>query len=303
MASDWDAEIEVDEAAARALIAGRFPALDVTSLRRLGEGWDNTVWATADGIAFRFPRRAIAIPGVRRELALLPHLAARLPAAIPDAAYPGEPNDAFAWPWFGSALIPGAEVAAAAPLPHEGVRLATELGAFLRALHALELDAPADTLELDPMGRADLARRIPRAQAALDRIAPRWDGDERARRVLAEAVEHDGAGDVRPVLVHGDLNLRHALVNPEGGLAGVIDWGDMCRAPRSVDLALYWSLFGPAARAAFRDAYGPLDGSTLARARVLALFFDAMLVDYAHATGMAALEREALRGLHRTLTA
>jgi hypothetical protein len=50
---DWDPEIEVDENLARALIADQFPSLDVTSLRRIGEGWDNTVWATVEDIAFR----------------------------------------------------------------------------------------------------------------------------------------------------------------------------------------------------------------------------------------------------------
>jgi aminoglycoside phosphotransferase (APT) family kinase protein len=45
------------------------------------------------------------------------------------------------------------------------------------------------------------------------------------------------------VIVHGDLNLRHPLVSESGGLAGVIDWGGVCRAPRSVVLPLYWSLF------------------------------------------------------------
>ncbi len=108
--------------------------------------------------------------------------------------------------------------------------------------------------------------------------------------------------DADPVLVHGDLNLRHALVSESGGLAGVIDWGDMCRAPRSVDLPLYWSLFDGAARGAFRTAYGPLSDATLARARVLAMFFDATLAAYAHDKGMVDLEREALRGLTRTVT-
>jgi aminoglycoside phosphotransferase (APT) family kinase protein len=55
--AERDAEVEVDEALARALIAARFPALDSRSLRRVGKGWDNVVWATGDGVAFRFPRR------------------------------------------------------------------------------------------------------------------------------------------------------------------------------------------------------------------------------------------------------
>jgi hypothetical protein len=84
---EWDSEIEVGEELARRLIAEQFPQLDVTHLRRLGEGWDNTVWATSEQIAFRFPRRQIALGGVKREMAILPELASRLPARIPDAAY------------------------------------------------------------------------------------------------------------------------------------------------------------------------------------------------------------------------
>lgn len=103
------------------------------------------------------------------------------------------------------------------------------------------------------------------------------------------------------VIVHGDLNLRHPLVAESGGLAGVIDWGDMCRAPRSVDLALYWSLFDADGRAAFRAAYGPLSDEALTSARVLALFFDATLAVYAYEKGMGDLQTEALQGLTRTL--
>ena len=117
--------------------------------------------------------------------------------------------------------------------------------------------------------------RVPRARAALELAAPLWGGGERASAVLdaAERLEPD----TDAVLVHGDLNLRHALVSESGGLAGVIDWGDMCRAPRSVDLPLYWSLFDAVSRAVFRAAYGSVTEDTLARARVLALFFDATL--------------------------
>jgi len=271
---EWDSEIEVDEGLARVLIAEQFPQLNVSLLRRVGEGWDNTVWAASQEIAFRFPRRQIAIPGVKREMAILPQLASKLPARIPDAAFAGAASTAFPWPWFGSRLIAGTEVALAGlPTDRRG-RLAVQLGQFLRRLHSLP-PSIAVSLATDPMGRGDMAARVPRAQAALERVAYLWDGGERADAILGTA--ENLPPDTAPVLVHGDLNLRHALVSPEGGLAGVIDWGDMCRASRSVDLPLYWSLFDTEARAAFRAAYGPLTEHTLAQARVPALFFDATL--------------------------
>jgi hypothetical protein len=61
------------------------------------------------------------------------------------------------------------------------------------------------------------------------------------------------------------------------------------------------SLSDTESRAAFRAAYGPLTKDTLARARVLALFFDATLVVYANDKGRDDLQTEALQGLNRTL--
>jgi aminoglycoside phosphotransferase (APT) family kinase protein len=231
-------------------------------------------------------------------MAILPELASQLPAPIPNAAYAGAPSAGFPWPWFGSRLINGVEIAVADLGAERRGRLAAELGQFLGRLHDLR-PSIATSLAIDPMGRADMTARIPRTHAALRQVASLWDGDGRADDVLNAA--KNLPPDADPVIVHGDLNLRHALVSQSGGLAGVIDWGDMCRAPRSVDLPLYWSLFDTEARAAFRAAYGPLTDATLARARVLALFFDATLAVYANDKGMDDLKREALHGLSRTV--
>ncbi len=81
---DWEPEVVVDAALVRALLAEQFPDLDASSARPIGEGWDNAVWAIEETWAFRFPRRRIAIPGVEREIAVLPRLAPLLSVAIPE---------------------------------------------------------------------------------------------------------------------------------------------------------------------------------------------------------------------------
>jgi aminoglycoside phosphotransferase (APT) family kinase protein len=294
----WDAEIEVDEALARALISARFPVLAAGSLRRIGAGWDNVVWATEDDVAFRFPRRQIAVPGVGREIALLPVLAPRLPLAIPDAAYVGAPCERFRWPWFGSRLIAGREIAEALLDDAARVALAPRLGEFLRTLHGLELDAAA-ALAADPTGRTDMAIRVPMTRAALADVAPSWTAPAWVDDLLAQAERLPAPA--ASALVHGDLHVRHLLVDAAGALAGVIDWGDVCRAHPSADLSLYWSLLPPDGRDAFLGAYGPVEEHGLLRARVLALFLCATLATYARAEEMPALEREALDGLARTV--
>ena len=98
--AEWDAEVVVDESTVRALLAEQFPELDAASARLLGEGWDNSVWVVEERWAFRFPRRAVAIPGIERELDSLPRLAPLLPVPIPVPRFIGVPNDRFAWPFF-----------------------------------------------------------------------------------------------------------------------------------------------------------------------------------------------------------
>lgn len=296
----WDADITVDEALARALIERRFPALDARSLRRVGAGWDNVVWATADGVAFRFPRRRVAVPGVEREIAMLPALAPRLPLAIPDAAYAGAPSVRYPWPWFGSRLIAGREIAAVRLDGAARVALAARLGTFLRTLHDVDL-AGADELPADPWDRTHMAVRVPRTREALAGVARLWTAPSWVGELLAEA-ERLPAPEPS-ALVHGDLHVRHVLVGETGVPTGIIDWGDLCRADPSADLSLYWSLLPPAGRDAFLGAYGPVEEHALLRARVLALFLCATLAAYAHAEAIRDLEHEALDGLARTLVA
>lgn len=296
---EWDAEIEVDARLARRLIRDSYPELDAGCLRTLGVGFDNTVWATRDGVAFRFPRRKIALAGITREMRWLPQIAPHLPSAIPDAAYPGAPSSLFPWPWLGSRLIDGREIAERGVDDVARDGLAKDLGTFLGSLHRLSVP-DLDALPFDPMGRADMTIRVPRARAALDELDPSGTLKGRAEGVLVMAENLPPAGD--SVLAHGDLHVRHALVDAGGRLAGVIDWGDICRAPAAVDLSPYWSVLPPAARDGFRSAYGTVDEAALLRARVLALFLSAVLAAYARDQGLPALEAEALAGVERTLT-
>jgi aminoglycoside phosphotransferase (APT) family kinase protein len=264
-------------------------------LRLLAEGWDNAVWLADERWVFRFPRRAIAIPGVRREIAVLGELAPRLPLAIPVPRFVGEPTEAFPWPFFGAERIPGEELADAGLTAEQRCALGRPLGEFLRALH--DVDAPAD-LPADPLGRGDMAKRVPRAIEALEQVAPLWPAPPAAYEVLEAARELPELPAT--VLVHGDLHLRHLLLR-RGALHGVIDWGDVCRGDPSLDLPLIWCALPPDGRADFFAAYGSVTEDQLLRARVLAIFLSAVLAVYGRHEGMDALVREAVAGLDRSV--
>lgn len=289
----WDAELVIDESLVRALLGEQFPDLDASSARLLGEGWDNSVWLVEESWAFRFPRREVAIPGVERELAVLPRLAPLLGVPIPVPAFVGRPSDRYPWPYFGARLLPGDEPADA-EVDHARVELGAELGRFLSVLHHVELDV---VLPVDPLGRGDMSKQLTMArQLAAEPASPAIG---RASSLFEHAAELDPPTDA--VLVHGDLHLRHVLLE-QRALSGVIDWGDVCVGDPSIDLQIAWSLLPAGARARFFDGYGPIDDERRLRARVLAVRLCAMLAHYARSVGYASLEREALAGFERALS-
>lgn len=79
----------------------------------------------------------------------------------------------------------------------------------------------------------------------------------------------DSVSKQTPVLLHGDLHLRHVYAD-RGQLTGILDWGDTTYGDPAFDLARF-SMAGPRAMAAFLDGYGAVDvpESTLSCYRVL----------------------------------
>jgi hypothetical protein len=158
---------------------------------------------------------------------------------------------------------------------------------------------PAGELPGDPLGRANMRLRVPRTVERLAELEQQglW-------RVPASV--HDALDAARglpaPVpsaLVHGDLHIRHLLVDENCGPTGVIDWADICRGDPAIDLPLFWSLLPAGGRTEFLDAYGTVTDAQLLRARVLAVFLSATLAVYAHHEAMPNLEREAVAALER----
>jgi aminoglycoside phosphotransferase (APT) family kinase protein len=280
--------VTVDEPLARRLLHAQFPELAGAPIRLLSEGWDSTVFLVDETWAFRFPRREIVVPALEVELAILPRLAPALPVAVPVATHVGRPGEGFPWPWSGAPLIPGAEATGTG----DRGALAPQLARALRALHA----ADVGPLRRDLNARADMQRRVPFTRERLAEIRELWTAPVDRILEAAEGLSAPGASAV----CHGDLHFRHLIVE-RGELRGLIDWIDICFDDPAIDLQLYWSFFEPAERKGFAAAYGPLDEATLLRARVIALFLNAMLLQYGTAEGHTEVAREARASLERTV--
>jgi len=327
--SQWTAEVEVTPQFAADLLREQFPDLGAQQVTVLATGWDNTAFVVDGQWLFRFPRREIAVPGVQREITVLPRLAATLPLPIPDPQFVGQPSSRYPWPFFGARLLPGGELADSGLSDSERSTAAASVGHFLRMLHdpgLLVVLADGADLPVDPMQRASAPVRARRAREVLDRLVHRgvWPADSDVMRFLDQA-EHGAAeagsaagvtGATEPgrtraagdgvsggghlVVSHGDLHVRHLLVDRDGSATGVIDWGDLCLADPAVDLSIAYFGFAGKARADLLSAYGrPVTAERELAARACAISLAASLAEYAAADGRAPLLRECVAGLRR----
>jgi len=322
--SQWTAEVEVTPQFAADLLREQFPDLPAQRVTVLATGWDNTAFVVDGQWLFRFPRRRIAVPGVQREITVLSRLAPRLPLPIPDPRFVGQPSSRYPWPFFGARLLPGVELTDSGLSDSERAVVAASVGYFLRLLHdpGLVVLMEGADLPVEPMRRASAPVRARRAREVLDRLMHRgiWPADSDVIRFLDQA-EHGAAGAASAdgvagtraaedgvsgggllVVSHGDLHVRHLLVDRDGSATGVIDWGDLCLADPAVDLSIAYFGFAGEARADLLSAYGrPVSAEQELAARACAISLAASLAEYAAADGRAPLLRECVAGLRRAV--
>jgi aminoglycoside phosphotransferase (APT) family kinase protein len=275
----WRPEVAVDQRLATRLIHDQFPQLN--RVEPLGEGWDYSAFRVDDELVFRFPRRAVVLPGMAREIATLPRLS--LPVQIPVPLYVGEPSTDFPWGFFGAPFIQGDEPIDISDEARAAISI--DLARTLRALHAHD---PAE-LPLDANQRADMKRRVPWARDALAQLGVA------AENVFADAAEL-GVLEAS-ALCHGDLHFRQILVRDR--LNGIIDWVDVCRANRAIDLSLLWDFVPRKMFDQFLAEYGTVSEEELLVARVLSLGLNATLANYARDLGDQRLENAAIAAVHR----
>lgn len=285
------AEVDIDEALARALLRTQHADVADRPLRLLAAGWDNVVYRLGDDLTVRLPRRALAAELVANELRWLPGLAERLPlpiaapvrAGVPSSG-PGRPTYPFDWSicrW-----IDG--VTALESPPVDPALTAEALGSFLGGLHQpAPDDAPANRFRGVPLEtRHDrTVEQLAALADVVDAVALRSVWDE-----LVALPRWSGP----PVWLHGDLHPGNLVVDGDGRIAGVIDFGDVTAGDPATDLAVAWMLLPAEHRHHVRGTH---DDDTWGRARGWALALG--LVYLAHSADAPAF---ATLG-HRTLAA
>jgi aminoglycoside phosphotransferase (APT) family kinase protein len=252
---------EIDSALVRRLVAAQFPQWADRPVRPVSsQGWDNRTFRLGDDMSVRLPSHRRYVAAVEKEHAWLPRLAPHLPLPIPAPLAIGAPGEGYGWPWSVNRWLVG-DAAAAAPIDDRR-QFAADLAAFLSALQRI------DASEGPLAGSHSFWRGGP--------LATYDDETRRSIAALGASIDTDAASEVwdaalaaawrgPPVWVHGDVAPGNLLVS-DGGLSGVIDFGQACVGDPACDLAIAWTFFEGESRAALRAGL-PLDPATWARAR------------------------------------
>ncbi len=332
---------EVGEELVAALLRAQHPDLAGRHLQVVDGGRDNFICRLGEDLAVRLPRHEIAAAIAAKEHAWLPPLARRLPVAVPTPVRTGAPGCGFPWRWsvvpwihgataasepldageasrFASFLStlhttalgrPRAEDARAEgdPQPPESGPGPAEGGLRSAALHEKSARGaprlsdlhPGPRLPKNPFRGVPLRERTLEVEERLERLRDPTDA------IVSEVLEAWRLGlAARPArrrrCIHGDLHPGNVITS-YGGLAGVIDWGDLTAGDAATDLAAAWMLFDdPAGRAACLEAYGA-SKAQMARAMGWAVFFGSALLDRAAAGAAGAATASGLRATrHRT---
>ncbi|MGM0852334.1 MAG: phosphotransferase [Bacillota bacterium] len=302
MASRWDSEVAVTIEQARLLIGDQFPELHPSRLDIIDYGFDNTVMKVNNDWVFRFPRRDIAVKLLETEGKLLPLLDEKnLGLQIPVPTFLGEPSPQYKWPFLGYRFVEGT----IPPRAHEVVRegeSALELARFLTNLHHMDVSEVGKRgVPYDEMARLQVEMRLPTLEKNIHEI----EELNLFHRVdkLKDYLQHVPKKPLpsETTLVHGDLHFKNIVVNTDGILSGVLDWGDVHIGHRAIDLNLVYSYLNPAGRDLFFKEYGEVEEVELVYARFKAIYTNVVLLLYGYHEKQPHTVVEAQRSLELAL--
>lgn len=299
MNKPWLAEYPVSLELAGKLIMLQFPEIELKEIKQFGEGFDNTVIQINGQFVFRFPRRPIAVTLIQVENQLLPSIAGTFPLAIPEPIFFGKPSTLYPYPFTGYKMVKG-------HLPVEGtkakkVESAKRFARFLKVLHSFPVEkAKRLGVQPDGMMRLDVPYRKKSLMENVSNLIKL--GYFEQAHAVKDFVETLGEGELdvqHPIsLVHGDIHIRNVLLDDEGVLTGVIDWGDVHIGNPAIDFSFLYSYFPKEVRSAFFEIYGEIEKETESLARFRAIYMLVTLLVYGidrHDEGLIAITSTGLK--------
>jgi aminoglycoside phosphotransferase (APT) family kinase protein len=275
--NQWDAKWEVSEDLAHKLISSQFPQLASKSVQKLGHGWDNTVFLVGAEYVFRFPRREVSINRLRMEGNILPKLKDYFSIAYSLPIFFGEGDYDYPAPFLGYPYLSGEFPIGLTD--KQRALSATTLAQFLKSLHAFPVKiAQENGVQHDHRNLTDIAMRKEKMHTFISGLALHFNEEE--HRAISNYLAQLRTERVKQkyVFLHGDLHFKNMLVDVNGGVSGIIDWGDIHIGHPACDLNVAYSFLPPDARSDFFKEYGDVDEETKILARLIAIYIPILIM-------------------------
>jgi aminoglycoside phosphotransferase (APT) family kinase protein len=256
----------IDAALVRRLVSAQFPQwarLPVLPVEP--GGWDHRSFRLGEQWLVRLPSARGYAAQVDKEQRFLPVLAPQLPLPIPVPVAQGVPALGYPCKWSVYRWIEGDTVTRDNGAGLQA--LALDLARFLQSLQSIDATGGPAPGEHNFFRGAALSVYDGQVHEALHRLGSRIDTTAAAevwQAALASTWQR------APVWVHGDVSQGN-LLQRDGHLCAVIDFGNCCVGDPACDLVVAWTLFDGNSHASFRAALA-LDEATWARARGWALW-------------------------------
>ncbi|QFF99934.1 DUF1679 domain-containing protein [Psychrobacillus glaciei] len=302
MSQIWSADKVVSEQGAAKIIERQFPQLKPVKAVVLGKGFDNLVFLVNNKFVFRFPRREFAAELIQTENKLLPVLSSLLPIPIPYPIYQGVLEGENPWTYGGYKSLPGETPKRLSE--EQRMKSAIPLARFLRVLHNFPLNETKELqVPFDQIGRIDLNKRRPMFKKLLEEAFEKNLIQKDMYQLLQEFLTSvkSLSTDQRQTLVHGDLHIRNMLVDEEGKVSAVIDWGDTHIGHPAIDLSIVYSFLPPEGRKIFFDVYGDVQIEEKKAANFKAIYTTLLLLLYSNEQNDHTLKEDCLDSLHIAL--
>jgi aminoglycoside phosphotransferase (APT) family kinase protein len=272
----------------RALVQRLFPQLGaIASFEPVGDGWTCDTYDIDGTWIVQLPRDVHADIDLRRQIEMLPEIAAEVSAAVP------EPELVSLDPVvMGYRKLEGVSLSQA---DDDGV-WPERLGRFLYDLHMV----PPEYLGLRARGSA-VMREERRTELATmrERVFPLLSSEERGAfgDRFDAYLGDDDLWRFATCVTHNDLGSEHILVSPTGDLAGVIDWEEVGIGDPVWDFAWLLGARPDAGERALAAYGGPADAGFRDRSRFCFLLMPWHQVIYGLDTGRDAFAQSGLAGL------
>lgn len=282
MNQSWSPDRVITENEAKNLIEEQFPILKPVTIKKFGEGFDNSAFVVNETFIFRFPRRELAAELINTENRLLPVLATKLPISVPNPDFIGVPGGDYPWSFSGYRSLNGNTPT---QLTHDQRLLSAEgLAEFLKILHQFPLtDATKLQIPKDLLGRIDMEKRMPMMETRLTEVSKKGIVHQQTLNSIRDYARTISGSltDKKVALVHGDLHIRNMLVDEKGKVSAIIDWGDTHIGHPAIDLSIVYSFLPLEGRVRFFEIYGDVADETKAIARFKAIYTTILLLLYA----------------------